>query len=146
VITEPTTRIYFEQHVVRTSAHAVVEITHLCEKAVECSKLKCGLISVFLRHTSASLLIFENADPTAMRDLCEWLRRLAPEGDPRYTHTLEGPDDMPSHLRMVLTRTQETIPFRDGRLSLGTWQGLFLLEHRSGPHSRKLEFTVVGTT
>jgi len=122
-----------------------MEITGLCGQVLERSRLKNGLLSVFLCHTSASLLIFENADPSAMRDLCDWLRRLAPEGDPRYTHTLEGPDDMPSHLRMVLTRTQETIPFCDGRLRLGTWQGLFLLEHRSVAHSRRLEFTLVGT-
>jgi len=137
--------VYQEQHIIRTSAKAVVEITEMCAQVVSRSKLSFGMISVFMHHTSASLLIFENSDSTALADLKYWLHRLAPEGDPKYTHTLEGADDMPSHLRMVLTRTQETIPFYDGRLLLGTWQGLFLLEHRTTAHMRKVTFTAVGS-
>ena len=86
----------------------------------------------------------ENADPSARADLERFMERLAPEGDPQYTHTLEGPDDMPSHIRMALTRTSEVIPFVDGRLCLGTWQGLFLWEHRVSPHTRKLTFSFQG--
>lgn len=138
-------RIYTEQHVIVTRARAVIEITELLESAVKRSGFENGLLTAFIKHTSASLVIFENADPSAMRDLCAWLARLAPERDPAYTHTLEGDDDMPSHLRMVLTRTQETIPFVDGRLCFGTWQGLYLLEHRASGHRRNVQLTLVGT-
>ena len=99
---------------------------------------------VFCRHTSASLVIAENADPSAARDLLAWLERLAPDGDPAYTHTSEGPDDMPSHLRSALTRTSETVPILGGRLALGTWQGVFLLEHRIAPQTRRVLVHVSG--
>jgi len=99
---------------------------------------------VFVRHTSCSLCIQENADPSARHDLERWLERLAPEGDPRYTHTAEGPDDMPSHLRALVTRTSEAIPVADGRLALGTWQGIYLCEHRARPHRRTLLVHVIG--
>jgi secondary thiamine-phosphate synthase enzyme len=89
-----------------------------------------GLCTLFIRHTSASLLIQENFDDSARRDLEHWLNRLVPENDPLYTHTLEGPDDMPAHIKSALTATQLSIPFRDGDLLLGTWQGIFLWEHR----------------
>ena len=99
---------------------------------------------VFCRHTSCSLVIQENADPSASRDLMNWLERIAPDGDPHYTHTAEGPDDMPSHLRAAVTKTSETIPVVEGQLALGTWQGLFLAEHRTSPHRRRLVVHVTG--
>jgi secondary thiamine-phosphate synthase enzyme len=95
-----------------------------------------GLCTVFIRHTSASLTIQENADPSARHDLEAWLNRLVPEGDPLYTHTAEGPDDMPSHIKAILTQTSLSIPIADSRLALGTWQGVYLWEHRQSPHRR----------
>lgn len=97
-----------------------------------------GLCTVFVRHTSASLLIQENADPSARHDLEEWLKRLAPENDPRYTHNAEGPDDMPAHLRAAVTPVSLSIPIVNGRLALGRWQGVYLWEHRSAPHERSV--------
>lgn len=97
-----------------------------------------GLCTVFLRHTSASLTIQENADPAARRDLEGWLERLVPEDDPHFTHTAEGPDDMPSHIKAALTATSLGIPVLDGRLALGTWQGIYLWEHRRRPHRRQV--------
>jgi secondary thiamine-phosphate synthase enzyme len=99
---------------------------------------------VFVRHTSASLVIMENADPSARRDLEMFFDKLVPENTPWFIHTLEGPDDMPSHIRMALTRTSETIPIHDGRMTLGTWQGIFIFEHRSTPHQREIFLTVMG--
>jgi secondary thiamine-phosphate synthase enzyme len=107
-------------------------------EAVAEDSLSDGLATLFLQHTSASLVIQENADPSARRDLERWLARLAPEDDPLYTHTLEGPDDMPSHIRAALTATSLSIPIVDGKLALGTWQGIFLWEHRRARHTRKL--------
>jgi len=103
-----------------------------------------GMVNVFCQHTSCSLVIMENADPSARKDLEAWLNRLVPENDPHFEHTLEGPDDMPSHIKMALTRTSETIPFADGRLLLGTWQGIFLWEHRRSPHTRSVVLTFLG--
>lgn len=97
-----------------------------------------GLVTLFVRHTSASLLIQENADPSARRDIEAWLSRLVPEGDSLYTHTLEGPDDMPAHIRAVLTATQISIPLLEGRLALGIWQGIYLFEHRRAEHLREV--------
>lgn len=114
------------------------DITQQVAAAVAEAGLDEGLATLFLRHTSASLVIQENADPSARRDLESWLARLAPEGDPLYTHTVEGPDDMPSHIRAALTATSLSIPIVDGRLALGTWQGIFLWEHRSAPHRREI--------
>lgn len=97
-----------------------------------------GLCTLFIQHTSASLLVQENADPSAQRDLERWLSRLVPENDPLYTHTQEGPDDMPAHLKSALTSTSLSIPIADGRLALGTWQGIFLWEHRHRPGRRTI--------
>ena len=109
---------------------------------------KCGLsdgtVTVFCRHTSCSLVIMENADPTALADLERFFEELVPENNPHFVHTLEGPDDMPSHIKMALTRTAEVIPFSDGRLSLGTWQGIFLWEHRKNPHTRQIVLNFSG--
>jgi|TARA_B100001964_G_C14159038_1_gene565754 secondary thiamine-phosphate synthase enzyme len=102
-----------------------------------------GLCTVFLRHTSASLLINENADPDVQRDLEDFLDRIVPRGDPSYRHTAEGPDDMPSHIKMALTQVSISIPIVEGRLALGTWQGIYLWEHRDHPSSREILVTVV---
>ena len=103
-----------------------------------------GIATVFCQHTSCSLIIMENADPSARRDLEAWLDRLVPENDPDFTHTQEGADDMPSHIKMALTRTSETIPIAEGRMMLGTWQGIYLWEHRRAPHTRNVVVTVIG--
>ena len=130
---------------IRTPGPGLHEITDRVAEAVRASRIVTGLCVVFCRHTSCSLLIQENADPSAKADLEAWLERLAPENDPRYTHTAEGPDDMPSHLRAAVTKTSETIPVVDGRLALGTWQGLFLAEHRRRSHRRALVVHVSGS-
>jgi secondary thiamine-phosphate synthase enzyme len=106
--------------------------------AARAAGLTEGLCTLFLRHTSASLTIQENADPSARRDLEAWLERLVPENDPLYTHTAEGPDDMPAHVKAILTATSLSIPILDGDLVLGTWQGIYLWEHRHGTPPRKL--------
>jgi len=120
------------------------EISREVEGEVARSGLVCGVVSVFCQHTSCSLVIMENADPSARRDLEVWLDRLVPEHDPLFEHTLEGPDDMPSHIKMALTRTSETIPFSGGALLLGTWQGIYLWEHRRATHTRTLVISVLG--
>lgn len=120
------------------------EISREVAKVVEEAGIRTGVCLVYLRHTSASLVIQENADPSAARDLEDWFVRAAPDGDPRYSHTAEGPDDMPSHIRAALTSTSEQIPVVDGRLGLGTWQGLFLFEHRLNPGNRQAVVHVWG--
>jgi len=129
---------------VDTPGRGFVEITRLVQAVVARSGVAEGLCTVFVQHTSCSLAIQENADPSARRDMEAWLERLAPEGDPDYTHTAEGPDDMPSHLRALVTRTGETIPVRGGRLALGRWQGLYLCEHRSSRHRRSIVVHILG--
>ena len=114
------------------------------QAAVKASGISTGMCHVFMRHTSASLMISENADPAVMVDLESFMSRLVPDGDAIYTHTDEGPDDMPSHIRMALTRTSEVIPIINGRMALGTWQGIFLFEHRRAPHEREIAISVVG--
>ena len=127
---------------VRTSGQGLYEITGEVREAVREAlrgrELTEGLCTLFVRHTSASLTIQENADPSARRDLEEWLKRLVPENDPLFTHTLEGPDDMPSHIKAALTATSLSIPLMDGDLGLGTWQGVFLWEHRTSPKTRRV--------
>jgi len=105
--------------------------------------VQAGLCHVFLRHTSASLLITENADPDVRRDLESYITRLVPDGDPAYLHSMEGPDDMPAHIRSVLTSSELTLPIREGRLALGTWQGVYLWEHRMHPHRRRIEISII---
>ncbi len=128
----------------RSIPKSTLEFTDAVREALRASGMKEGIVTVFCRHTSCSLVIMENADPSARNDLERFLDRLVPENDPDFTHTLEGPDDMPSHIKMALTRTSETIPFQNGRLLLGTWQGLFLWEHRSVSHQREVVVTVLG--
>lgn len=127
-----------------TRGQGTYEITDEVARAVQASGLGNGMATVFVRHTSCSLIIFENADPSARTDLQAYFDRLVPENAPYFEHTLEGADDMPSHLRMVLTRTSEVIPIISGRLALGTWQGVFLFEHRRAPHQRDIVVTVMG--
>lgn len=114
------------------------DITPLVTGAVEAADINEGLCTLFIQHTSASLLIQENYDPSARVDLERWLNRLVPENDPLYTHTLEGPDDMPAHIKAALTATNLAIPVNNGRLMLGTWQGIFLWEHRHHPSPRHI--------
>lgn len=129
---------------VRTRGRGLHEITGEVAEWVAQTGCAAGVVTVFCQHTSCSLVIMENADPSAQRDLEAWFERLVPEGDPHFTHTLEGADDMPSHIKMALTRTSESVPVADGRLLLGTWQGIFLWEHRRARHTRTLVVTVVG--
>lgn len=128
---------------VATEGRGFVDVTERVAEIVRASGVTTGLAVVFCRHTSASLLVQENYDPAVGRDFARWLERLAPEGAD-YEHDDEGPDDMPSHLRAALTRTSETIPVADGRLALGRWQSLWLLEHRRAPHRRELVVHVSG--
>ena len=127
-----------------TQGKGTYEITRQIEKAVSESGIQTGTVTVFLQHTSASLVIYENADPSAREDLHAWFERLVPENDPELVHTFEGPDDSTSHLRMALTRSGETIPVVDGRMTLGTWQGIFVFEHRSSRHRRHVSIVVQG--
>jgi secondary thiamine-phosphate synthase enzyme len=129
---------------IHTSGQGTREITDEVAQEVARSGLKSGVVTVFCQHTSCSLVIMENADPTARHDLEAWLNRLVPENDRHFQHTLEGPDDMPSHIKMALTRTSETVPFAKGKMLLGTWQGIFLWEHRRAAHTRRLVVTVIG--
>jgi len=127
-----------------TNGRGVYEITPAVRGVVSRAGVATGTCLVFCQHTSASLLIQENADPSAIADFMAWLDRLAPQGDERYTHTAEGPDDMPSHIRSAITRTSETIPIVDGVMALGTWQGIYLLEHRDVAHTRNLVVHIHG--
>ena len=120
----------------KTKGQGLHEITDEIIRLVVSTEVREGLCTLFIQHTSASLTIQENADPSARRDLETWLNRLVPEDDPLYTHTTEGPDDMPSHIKAILTSTSLSIPVLDGRLVLGTWQGIYLWEHRKRPHQR----------
>ncbi len=108
------------------------------------SGISVGICQVFIRHTSASLILSENADPDVLRDLETFMGRLVPDGDPIYRHTMEGPDDMPAHVRATLTQSALSLPVRDGRCDLGTWQGIYLWEHRHAGHQRRVTVTVIG--
>jgi secondary thiamine-phosphate synthase enzyme len=127
-----------------STRRGLTEITTPVRAAVRTAGVAEGLCTVFLRHTSASLVIQENADPAVRRDLEAFLSRLVPDGDPLFTHVAEGDDDMPSHVKAALLKTSEQIPVRAGDLVLGTWQGLYLWEHRSGSHRREVVVHVLG--
>ncbi len=129
---------------IRTRGKGLHEITGRVQDVVRESGVSDGLCTLMIQHTSASLTIQENADPSARRDLEDWLERHVPEGDPHFTHTLEGPDDMPSHIRAALTSTTLSIPVVEGRLALGTWQGIYLWEHRRRGHRRRCVLHVGG--
>lgn len=123
---------------IQTPGQGLHEITPAVAEQVADSNVRDGLCTVFVRHTSASLTIQENADPSARRDLENWLNRLVKENDSLYTHTAEGPDDMPSHIKAALTATSLGIPFMDGELALGRWQGIYVWEHRTSPKQRRI--------
>jgi secondary thiamine-phosphate synthase enzyme len=133
-----------ESFQVPTRGKGTYEITGEVASLLKRSGIRTGLATVFLQHTSASLVIYENADPTARADLHRFFEDLVPEDNPDLIHTAEGPDDSTSHLRMVLTRTSESIPVANGRLQLGTWQGVYLFEHRNSPHRRTVSVSLLG--
>lgn len=137
-------RVFTKKIEVAASGKSTAEFTDAIEAGLRESALIEGTVTVFCCHTSCSLVIMENADPSARRDLEGFIDRLVPEDDPHFTHTYEGPDDMPSHIKMALTRTAEVIPFVEGRLCLGTWQGVFLWEHRAHSHSRRIVLSYQG--
>ena len=137
-------KVHTDELNVRTNGKGTYEISDEISRIVADSGVTSGQVTVFLRHTSASLILMENADPSARRDLERWFDRLVSEDDPDFIHTLEGPDDMPSHIRMALTRSSEVIPVHRGRMTLGTWQGIFVFEHRRQPHHRSIIVTVLG--
>ena len=128
----------------RTNGKGTYEITGQIAAAVSKSGIVTGSVTVFVRHTSCSLILIENADPTARRDLEKFFERLVPEDTPYFQHTAEGGDDSTSHIRSVLTRSSEVIPIANGRMQLGTWQGIFLFEHRRAPHQRQIAISVIG--
>jgi secondary thiamine-phosphate synthase enzyme len=128
---------------VRTHGKGLYEITDEVQSKIDSCGVRNGIVTVFVQHTSCSIVIMENADPTARRDLEKFFDRLVPEDADYFTHNAEGSDDMPSHIRMVLTRTSEAVPVIDGRMQLGTWQGIFLFEHRRAPHRRKIFITII---
>ena len=129
---------------IATRGKSFHEITGEVEGWLDSTAIRDGLLSVFIPHTSASLLIQENADPDVVRDLENFFRRLAPENNSLYRHTMEGPDDMPAHIRAALTQTQLSIPVSGGRLVLGTWQGIYIIEHRTSPHRRNVILHILG--
>lgn len=135
-----------EMFSVKTHGKGTTEISREVAAIVSRAAIRSGTVTVFVRHTSASLVIMENADPSARRDLEVFFDKLVPESTPWFIHTQEGPDDMPSHIRMALTRTSEIIPVMEGRMLLGTWQGIFLFEHRRDPHRREIAVNVTGDT
>ncbi len=136
--------MYRKDVLVATSGKGTYELTDEVVAGLRESGFRDGLASVFARHTSCSLVLMENADQSARADLHRFMDDLVPDDYPHFTHVYEGPDDMPSHIKMALTRSSENVPFADGRLLLGTWQGIFLWEHRVAPHSRKITLTYLG--
>jgi secondary thiamine-phosphate synthase enzyme len=129
---------------VETSGRGTYDISRDVQAAVQESGIGAGICHVFIRHTSASLMLCENADPAVMQDLETFMARQAPDGDPMFTHTAEGPDDMPAHVRSILTQSDLNIPVIDGRCALGTWQGVYLWEHRHHGHRRSVVLTIQG--
>lgn len=136
--------VFQEQINIRTPGRGTSNITQQIASVVSSSRISSGICHVFVHHTSASLMLCENADPTVRSDLETFMQNLVPDGDPMFEHIDEGPDDMPAHVRTVLTHSEITIPVSAGRCALGTWQGVYLWEHRTGAHSRQLTVTVYG--
>ena len=134
-----------ERFQVSTRGKGTYEISDQVQACVQRAGVTEGTATVFVQHTSCSLILFENADPTARQDLHAYFDQLVPEDLPYFVHTYEGPDDMPSHIRMALTRSSEVIPVSEGRLLLGTWQGIFLFAPRTAPHHRKLVVSLIGS-
>jgi secondary thiamine-phosphate synthase enzyme len=137
-------RIDQERLEIHTNGKGLYEITDEIQSKIDKCSVRNGTVTVFVQHTSCGVIIMENADPTARRDLEEFFDRLVPEDADYFTHGSEGSDDMPSHIRMVLTRTSETVPIMEGKMQLGTWQGIFLFEHRRASHRRKIWITIIG--
>lgn len=129
---------------VSTRGQGLYEITDAVRAFQAESAIRTGQLTAYCRHTSASLVIQENADPDVQRDLVAFFRRLVPDGDPLFVHTMEGPDDMPAHVKSALTQTSITVPIVEGALALGTWQGLYVFEHRSAPHRRRIVLHAIG--
>jgi secondary thiamine-phosphate synthase enzyme len=136
--------VHHDQLEIRTNGKGLYDITREVQAKIGGHGVRSGTATVFVPHTSCSLISMENADPTARRDLEHFFDRLVPEDADYFTHNSEGSDDMPSHIRMVLTRTSESVPILDRQMQLGTWQGIFLFEHRRAPHRRKVFVTVIG--
>ena len=135
---------YSESITLSSRGRGTAEITDEVARIVHASQASHGVCSIFVHHTSASLIVCENADPSVRSDLERFFSRLVPDGDPIFRHTAEGPDDMPAHVRSILTQASITVPIAQGRLDLGTWQGIFLFEHRSHPHRRRLTVSIIG--
>ena len=138
------TALHTEAFELETRGRSLVDVTSRVQEVVRAAGITTGLCNVFVHHTSASLLINENADPVVLADLERFMVRLVPDGDPLFRHVDEGPDDMPSHVRAALTQSALSIPVARGRCDLGTWQGVYLWEHRHAPHRRRLTVTVLG--
>src|SRR5437762_2129177 len=137
-------RVCHERFEIATRGKGTYEITDAVQAKIDKSGVQNGTITVFVQHTSCSLIVMENADRTARKDLEEFFERLVPEDTDYFVHTAEGGDDSTSHIRMVLTRTNETVPIVDGKMQLGTWQGIFLFEHRRAAHRRRVFLTIIG--
>jgi secondary thiamine-phosphate synthase enzyme len=129
---------------IETKGRGTYDLSNDVQSVVSSSGIGTGMCHVFIRHTSASLMLSENADPAVMRDLETFMSRQVPDGDPTFTHGSEGPDDMPAHVRSILTQSDLNLPVVNGRCALGTWQGVYLWEHRLAPHSRRVIVTVQG--
>ena len=136
--------IHQQDLIISTSERQTLNITSDVSALVQSSHIKNGLCHLFIRHTSASLIITENADPSVLKDIEYFLHKLVIDGDPQYEHDMEGPDDMSAHIRTLLTQSEITIPLRNGKLGLGTWQGIFLYEHRYHPQQRTITVTLQG--
>ena len=136
--------IWQEELSVSTTGRGTYDLSADIQRVVASSGVTTGYCQVFIKHTSASLMLCENADPAVMNDLETFMQRQAPDGDPMFTHTAEGPDDMPAHVRSILTQSDLSVPVTKGRCALGTWQGIYLWEHRFAPHQRKIVLTING--
>src|SRR5713226_1842459 len=136
-------KVQHEKFEVRTKGKGIYEITDEVQDKIDKCGVRSGTVTVFVQHTSCSLTMMENAAPAARRDVERFFEKVVPE-NANYEHDDEGPDDMPSHIRMVLTRTSETVPIVDGKMQLGTWQGIFLFEHRRASHRRRISVTIIG--
>ena len=137
-------RIHQDRFEISTTGKGTYEITDEVQTKIDKCGVRNGTVTVFVQHTSCSLIIMENADPTARKDLEEFFERLVPEDSDYFLHTAEGGDDSTSHIRMALTRTSEVVPIVDGKMQLGTWQGIFLFEHRRDPHRRRISLAIIG--
>jgi len=133
-----------EELSVSTTGRGTIDLTHEIQKIVSRSGISAGICHIFLKHTSASLMLCENADPAVRHDLETFMSRYVPDGDPMFTHTDEGPDDMSAHVRSILTQNDLNLPVSGGQCALGTWQGVYLWEHRHAPHQRKILLTISG--